>query len=79
MSASTDRLKHPIPISEIGADDHIQRALRAHRRRLIDQNDTKRRIVLNILCAQCERDLVFSKCKVGSLGECVLEMGRWSR
>jgi hypothetical protein len=44
------------------------------RRRLIDESDTKRRIILNIVCDQCERQLPFSRCKVGDLGECVLEM-----
>ena len=46
------------------------------RRRLLDNNDTQRRIILNILCDQCERQLPFSRCKVGDLGECVIELVR---
>ena len=55
----------------IDADEPTQR------RRLLDESDTQRRIILNILCEQCERQVLFSKCKLGSdLGECVIEIVR---
>ena len=62
-------VKHQIFID---ADDAAEQ-----RRRLLDENDSQRRIITNILCQQCERSVLFSKCKIGSdLGECVIEIVR---
>jgi hypothetical protein len=45
------------------------------RRRLLDEHDSKRRILLNLLCAQCEKQLVFTKCKTNSEeAECIIEL-----
>ena len=46
------------------------------RRRLFDDHDTKRRLVLNELsrrcCKICDEEILFSRCKVGDLGECMI-------
>jgi hypothetical protein len=59
--------KHQIYID---ADDAAEQ-----RRRLLDENDTQRRIVLNLLCEQCEKQLVFTKCKThADEAECIIEL-----
>jgi hypothetical protein len=45
------------------------------RRHLLDEHDTQRRIVLNLLCEQCEKQLVFTKCKThADEAECIIEL-----
>jgi hypothetical protein len=57
------------PVINIDFDDA------RHRRRLLDEHDSKRRILLNLLCARCERQLVFTKCKTNSEeAECIIEL-----
>ena len=60
MSASTDRLKHPIPISEIGAD--IVRS----------KQEAKRVYIVQEICRRCRTELLFSACQFSD-GECILE------
>jgi hypothetical protein len=68
MVSTPDSLNlRPMRTPIIIADDDAQR------RRILDAQDTQRRHILNAICSNCERALLFTKCRIGKDGLCPLD------